>query len=40
MLGKNKMWQALEQNYHRMIKRLPKAEETHAARMAREGRRK
>lgn len=34
MLGKNKMWQSLEQNYHRMIKRLPKSADTHPARMA------
>ncbi len=33
MLGKNKMWQSLEQNYHRMIKRLPKSVDTHQARM-------
>jgi tetratricopeptide (TPR) repeat protein len=33
MLGKNKMWQSLEQNYHRMIKRLPKSGDTHLARM-------
>jgi predicted ATPase len=29
----NKLWPNLEQNYHRMIKRLPKGPETHAARM-------
>lgn len=34
LLGRNKMWQPLEQNYHHMIRRLPKGEETHGARMA------
>lgn len=34
MQGRNKLWKPLEQNYVRMIQRLPKGEETHAARMA------
>ncbi len=33
MLGKAKQWKLLEENYARMIQRLPKVEETHAARM-------
>jgi tetratricopeptide (TPR) repeat protein len=34
MLGQEKQWEALEQNYLRMVQRLPKTEETHGARMA------
>ncbi len=34
MLGQEKQWDALEQNYQRMIQRLPKTEETGAARVA------
>ncbi|HZN91477.1 MAG TPA: tetratricopeptide repeat protein, partial [Myxococcales bacterium] len=33
LLGANKQWKKLEENYARMIQRLPKTEETHAARM-------
>ncbi len=33
MLGANKQWDALEQNYLKMIQRLPKTDDTHAARM-------
>ncbi len=33
LLGKAKQWKLLEENYARMIQRLPKTEETHAARM-------
>lgn len=33
MLGGQKEWKLLEENYARMIQRLPKSEETHAARM-------
>lgn len=33
LLGKNKKWKALEENYARMIQRMPKTEETHVARM-------
>ena len=34
MLGKDKQWKPLEENYARMIQRLPKTDDTHAARMA------
>ncbi|MBX7099937.1 MAG: tetratricopeptide repeat protein [Myxococcaceae bacterium] len=33
MLGKARKWKTLDDNYKRMIGRLPKGEETHAARM-------
>jgi tetratricopeptide (TPR) repeat protein len=33
LLGSHKQWKALEENYAKMIQRLPKTEETHAARM-------
>jgi tetratricopeptide (TPR) repeat protein len=33
LLGSNRQWDALEQNYLRMIQRLPKTDDTHAARM-------
>ncbi len=33
LLGKQKQWKQLEENYARMIQRLPKTEDTHAARM-------
>ncbi|MGQ0507405.1 MAG: tetratricopeptide repeat protein [Myxococcaceae bacterium] len=33
LLGRSKQWKLLEENYARMIQRLPKTEETHAARM-------
>jgi tetratricopeptide (TPR) repeat protein len=33
MLGKSKQWKKLDENYKRMIQRLPKSEDTHAARM-------
>jgi tetratricopeptide (TPR) repeat protein len=33
MLGEEKQWKLLEENYARMIQRLPKAEDTHQARM-------
>jgi tetratricopeptide (TPR) repeat protein len=34
MLGGEKQWKVLEENYARMIQRLPKTDDTHAARMA------
>ncbi|MFN0062609.1 MAG: gliding motility protein [Myxococcaceae bacterium] len=34
MLGEAKQWRALEENYTRMIQRLPKTDDTHAARTA------
>lgn len=34
LLAGQKQWKALEENYVRMIQRLPKTEETHVARMA------
>lgn len=34
MLGAARQWGMLEENYHRMIQRLPKTPETHEARMA------
>ncbi|MBI5542804.1 MAG: tetratricopeptide repeat protein, partial [Deltaproteobacteria bacterium] len=34
MLGQGRQWDALEQNYVRMIQRLPKTEDTHPARMS------
>jgi tetratricopeptide (TPR) repeat protein len=34
MQGRHKLWKPLEQNYVRMIQRLPKGDETHGARMA------
>ena len=33
LLGAQKQWRALEENYARMIQRLPKTQDTHAARM-------
>jgi tetratricopeptide (TPR) repeat protein len=33
LLGANKQWKKLEENYARMVQRLPKTEATHAARM-------
>lgn len=33
MLGKNKKWRALDENYKRMIGRMPKTEDTHVPRM-------
>ncbi|MFL5318877.1 MAG: tetratricopeptide repeat protein [Myxococcaceae bacterium] len=33
MLGQTRQWKLLEENYARMIQRLPKGDETHAARM-------
>lgn len=33
MLGKNKKWKTLDDNYKRMLARFPKTDETHAARM-------
>ncbi len=33
MLGKSKQWKKLDENYKRMIQRLPKTEDTHTARM-------
>ncbi|MEW5738109.1 MAG: tetratricopeptide repeat protein [Myxococcota bacterium] len=33
MLGKNKKWKTLDDNYKRMLARFPKTEETHVARM-------
>ncbi|HZH04233.1 MAG TPA: tetratricopeptide repeat protein, partial [Myxococcaceae bacterium] len=34
LLGREKRWKELEENYARMIQRLPKSDDTHAARMA------
>ena len=34
LLGQERQWRLLEENYSRMVQRLPKTEETHAARMA------
>lgn len=34
MLGRNKKWKTLDDNYKRMLARFPKTEETHLARMA------
>ncbi len=34
LLGKNKKWKSLDDNYKRMLGRFPKTDETHAARMA------
>src|SRR5262249_40850107 len=34
LLGGQRQWKALEESYAKMIQRLPKTEETHAARMA------
>lgn len=34
MLGEARQWGLLEENYHRMLQRLPKTAETHEARMA------
>ena len=34
MLGAAKEWKQLEENYARMIQRLPKTDETESARMA------
>jgi tetratricopeptide (TPR) repeat protein len=33
MLGRNKRWKTLDENYKRMLGRFPKTEETHVARM-------
>lgn len=33
MLGRNKKWKTLDDNYKRMIARMPKTEDTHVARM-------
>jgi tetratricopeptide (TPR) repeat protein len=33
LLGKQKLWKPLEENYARMIQRLPKTDDTHPARM-------
>ncbi|MFZ5470742.1 MAG: tetratricopeptide repeat protein [Myxococcota bacterium] len=34
LLGQHKQWKVLEENYARMVQRLPKTEETHTARMS------
>jgi golgin subfamily B member 1 len=34
MLGRNKKWKTLDDNYKRMLARFPKSDETHTARMA------